>query len=257
MVCEMNDETRVAIEHAKDALMRMAYGMAAGADQESIDAGAPQAQTGVSTIDELLLYAVAADPQGTIQVRWAFLDHILQAANEAPEEGASHQPAKQSLRRVKRLSRRDKAAEAAEHLQEAATLLADLDNKHLAVTLTQLAGIIRSRASTSQISAVMNTAGIVPGMYVRAACQMQHGSSDFSGARGRASRRADIIRFVSRWLSEDAPPTTIARLLSDVLNIKCRHDNVVQARGEKASPPNDVAIDLQSTFHRMVSQQKP
>jgi hypothetical protein len=260
----MDDETRAALERAKMALMKLVYIMPIGADQTTIDDLTAAARTSVPAIDELLPYATTDDPQETVQVRYFFLDRILQAANEPLEEESGRATIEKKSRRVKRVTRRDQAADAAECLRKAATLLSDLDNRPLANTLEQLAGIVQQRASTSRISAVMNTEGIVPGMFVRPAYQMRHGSSALSGAGGATSRRADIIRFVCRFLSDDAPNVKIARLITEVLGIECAPDNVKSAlserearkRSEKKAPADAAATDLQAAMHLMAAHGK-
>jgi hypothetical protein len=214
----MNDETHAAIVRARDALMQLAYGTAAGADQTKLDAVALEALTGVNEVDELLPYVDADSPSDVFRLRWEFLDRLLKAGDEPPD--GDH---------VRR-GRPGKATKAADHLREAASLLSELDNDPLATALIELAGRVQARAATSEITAVMKTEGIAPGTQVLTRYRMRHGSTAHTGTGGRSVQKTEMVRFITRPLNGSAPAEAIATLLSDVLGIACSRRDVEQAR---------------------------
>lgn len=214
----MDDETRAALVRAQGALMRLAYGTTAGADQAKLDAAALEAQTGLPVIDELLLYVDADSPIDVFRQRWEFLDRLLKAGDE-PLDG-------DHVRR----GRPGKAAKAADHLREAASLLSELDNEPLATALIELAGRVQARAATSEITAVIKTEGIAPGTQVLTRYRMRHGSTMHTGAGGKSVQKTEMVRFIVRPLNGSAPAEAIATLLSDVLGVTCSRRDVEQAR---------------------------
>lgn len=221
----MNDETHAAIVRARDALMKLAYGTTAGADQTKLDAVALDALTGVTAVDELLPFVDADSPSDIFRLRWEFLDRLLKAGDEPPD--GNH---------VRR-GRPGKATQAADHLREAASLLAELDNNPLSTALIQLANVVQARAATSEITAVMKTEGIAVGTQVLARYRMRHGSTSHTGAGGKSAQKTEIVRFIAWPLSNNAPAEAIARLLSDVLGITCSRRDVEQAR-QQVKPKN-------------------
>lgn len=154
--------------------------------------------------------------------------------------------------------RQKKASDTAQHLRDAAGLLAELDNTPTAEALCALASGIEKRGADGRLRARMDTDGIAPGMRVLMDWERLNLGGTFSSKRGASSRRADTLRFLAGCILgslDDRPDgfdSAMARLLREVLGGDCTEANVGQAlnRQTRAKAKRaDQGADLQSDMN--------
>jgi len=213
-------ETIQAIERLRQLLLP-ALCCAPPQDVQAVYKSAHEALTGISAIDALLPYVDAEDAREVIEARLLFLNHVQQAMHEP--SGASGR------------GRKKKADAAGKDLRDAAQTLRELGSDGLAQALEQLAGLVAARAHVSIIDvAHLSSREIVPGTRLFARHVPHQLSAYFSSKGGAGVHRAELIRFVCHRLQHSTPPTLIATVLRDVLNIPSTHADVQQARGRQA-----------------------
>jgi len=196
-------------------------------DIQGIYDSALNAVTGIPAIDALLPHVDAKDPPGTIEMRWFFLQRVQHAMLEPTGAHSGR-------------GRKGDADAAGKHLRDAAKSLRELGSDGLALALEQLADLVAARAHVSVINvSQLSSREIVPGTRLLAGHAPHQLSAYYTSRRGRTSHRAELIRFVCWHLQATTPPTLVAALLSDVLGIKCKHDDVQQARGRQAQSIRD------------------
>ena len=199
-----------AIERLHDALTA---GLQYAADLQA----AISATSGIPAIDALLSYAGAECTRDTIVARWNFIARLQNAIRE---------PAGLTGR-----GRKARAQAAAKNLRDAAAGLQELGSNGLAQALVQLAKLVEARAHISIIEVQrLSSDEIVPGTRMLATHRPHLESAHYTNQRGAASHRAEIIRAVCSALAKDTPPSPIAALVRDVLNIPCTHADVQSKR---------------------------
>lgn len=186
-------------------------------------------KSGVPAVDDALVYVdttgnVGPDeiPEyGRVAARLGFVCDVLDALRE-PIDAPSGRGRKQV------------ADEAAVKIREAGELLARLGNDGMGVAFNAAADVIAACAARETIDDLhLSNTPIVPGAYAAVKRHASRQSAYHVSARGPASHRSEMIRFLSRRLRANANATVVATLVEDVCEIRCTAADVHMAREDK------------------------